>query len=96
MYKDNITGLDECRQLIRTKQKGGPRGVAPCRPRWSADRRVPRAVVREPGGLVRQSFGQLFSTLRDQRKNKDILKVNVPVEADVRVGPIVVPLPPIK
>ena len=29
--------------------------------------REPVAVEREPGGLVRQSFGQLFATLRDMR-----------------------------
>lgn len=29
--------------------------------------RPPRGVVPEPGGLVRQSFGQLFTTLRDMR-----------------------------
>jgi UMF1 family MFS transporter len=29
--------------------------------------REPRGVVPEPGGLVRQSFGQLFTTLRDLR-----------------------------
>jgi MFS transporter, UMF1 family len=29
--------------------------------------RAPRAVEREPGGLVRQSFGQLGATLRDMR-----------------------------
>jgi UMF1 family MFS transporter len=29
--------------------------------------REPRGVVPEPGGLVRQSFGQLFATLRDMR-----------------------------
>ncbi len=29
--------------------------------------RAPRAVEREPGGLVRQSFGQLFATLRDMK-----------------------------
>ena len=28
---------------------------------------APRAVEREPGGLVRQSFGQLWATLRDMR-----------------------------
>jgi MFS transporter, UMF1 family len=28
---------------------------------------VPRAVEKEPGGLVRQSFGQLWTTLRDMR-----------------------------
>jgi hypothetical protein len=40
--------------------------------------------------------GQLFSTLRDQRKNKDVLNVNAPIDAEVAVGEIVVPLPPIK
>lgn len=29
--------------------------------------REPRAVEREPGGLIRQSFGQLFATLRDMK-----------------------------
>jgi hypothetical protein len=40
--------------------------------------------------------GQLFSTVRDQKKNKDILRVNLPVDADVRVGEIVIPVPPLK
>jgi hypothetical protein len=40
--------------------------------------------------------GQLFSALRDQRKNKVILNVNIPVDADVRVAEIVIPVPPIK
>jgi hypothetical protein len=40
--------------------------------------------------------GQLFSTLRDQRKNKVILNVNIPVAADVHVADIVIPVPPIK
>jgi hypothetical protein len=46
------------------------------------------------GGL--KVKGQLFSTLRDQRKNKVILNVNIPVDADVRVAAIVIPVPPIK
>ena len=40
--------------------------------------------------------GQVSSTLRDQRKGKDLLHLNAPVDADVRVGEIVVPLPQIK
>jgi hypothetical protein len=40
--------------------------------------------------------GQVLSTLRDQRKNKDVLNINAPVAADVSVGEIVIPLPQIK
>ena len=40
--------------------------------------------------------GHLLSTLRDQRKNKDVLNINAPVAADVSVGEIVIPLPQIK
>ena len=40
--------------------------------------------------------GQLFSTLRDQRKNKDVLNINAPVDADIKVGEIVIPLPQIR
>ena len=40
--------------------------------------------------------GQLLSTLRDQRKNKDLVKAEVPVDAVVKVGEIVIPLPQIK
>jgi hypothetical protein len=50
-------------------------------------------------GLVDGGFkvkGQLFSTLRDQKKNKVILNANIPVDADVRVAEIVIPVPPIK
>jgi hypothetical protein len=39
--------------------------------------------------------GTLRSTVRDQKKNKDILNVNVPVIAKVNVGDIVIPLPTI-
>ena len=46
------------------------------------------------GGVAMK--GQVFSTLRDQRKNKDVLNVNAPIDAEVAVGEIVVPLPPIK
>ena len=37
--------------------------------------------------------GTIVSTLRDQRRNKDILQVNIPVDANVKVGDIVVPVP---
>jgi hypothetical protein len=40
--------------------------------------------------------GQLFSTLRDQRKGKDLLNLRAPIDAEVAVGEIVVPLPQIK
>jgi hypothetical protein len=40
--------------------------------------------------------GQVFSTLRDQKKNRPILNINIPVDADVKVGEIVIPLPQIQ
>ena len=40
--------------------------------------------------------GHVLSTVRDERKNKDILKVDAPVDAQVAVGEIVIPLPQIK
>jgi hypothetical protein len=40
--------------------------------------------------------GNLFSTLRDQKKNKDVLKINAPVDAEVTIGTIVIPVPQIK
>ena len=46
------------------------------------------------GGL--RIKGQLFSTLRDQRKNKDVLHINIPVDAAVKVGEIVIPVPNIQ
>jgi hypothetical protein len=39
--------------------------------------------------------GTLFSTVRDQKKNKNLLNVSIPVDADVKVGDVVIPLPPI-
>ncbi len=39
--------------------------------------------------------GTLLSSLQDQRKGKDVLHVNVPVDATVRVGEVVVPVPQI-
>jgi len=46
------------------------------------------------GGLAVK--GRLFSTLRDQRKGKDLLKAEIPVDAQVRVGEVVIPLPQIR
>jgi hypothetical protein len=46
------------------------------------------------GGLAVN--GHLLSTLRDQRKNKDVLNINAPVDADIRVGEIVIPVPQIR
>ena len=40
--------------------------------------------------------GQVFSTLRDQKKNKDVLNVSAPIDAEVTVGEIVIPLPQIR
>jgi hypothetical protein len=40
--------------------------------------------------------GQLFSTLRDQRKGKNLLNINAPIDAEVTVGEIVIPVPQIK
>jgi len=37
--------------------------------------------------------GEALSILRDQKKNKAVLKINIPVDAEVKVGDIVVPLP---
>ena len=45
------------------------------------------------GGL--KVKGTLFSTVRDQKKNKNLLNVSIPVDADVKVGELVIPLPPI-
>ena len=40
--------------------------------------------------------GTVHSTVRDEKKKKVILKVDVPVDAQVGVGEIIVPLPQIK
>ena len=39
--------------------------------------------------------GTLVCTVRDQGKNKDILNINAPVDATVRVGDLVIPVPKI-
>ena len=40
--------------------------------------------------------GTAMSTVRDQRKNKTILTANVPIDARVSIGAIVIPVPQIK
>lgn len=46
------------------------------------------------GGIALK--GQVLSALRDQRKNKDVLNINAPIDAEVSVGGIVIPLPQIR
>ena len=46
------------------------------------------------GGMALK--GQVLSTLRDQRKNKDVLNVNAPIDAELKVGEVVIPLPQIR
>jgi hypothetical protein len=45
------------------------------------------------GGITLK--GTVFSTLRDKNKNRAILKINIPVVAELKVGDIVIPLPDI-
>jgi hypothetical protein len=40
--------------------------------------------------------GQVFSTIRDQKKNKDLLNVKAPITANVKIAEIVIPLPHIR
>ena len=40
--------------------------------------------------------GTARSTVRDQKKNKVILKANIPVDANVNIGAMVIPVPQIK
>jgi hypothetical protein len=46
------------------------------------------------GGLAIK--GQVLSTLRDQRKNKDVLNIKAPLDATIRVADVVIPVPQIK
>ena len=52
------------------------------------------SVALVDGGI--RITGTAASTVRDQRKNKTILKANLPVDARVSVGPIVIPMPQIR
>ena len=40
--------------------------------------------------------GTILSTLSDQKKNKTLLNASIPVDADVKIGEVVIPLPNIK
>jgi len=40
--------------------------------------------------------GQIFSTVRDQKKNKDILNADIPIDAQLGVSDVVIPLPKIQ
>ena len=40
--------------------------------------------------------GQALTSLRDQKKNKTILNATIPVDAEMKVSPLVIPLPQIK
>jgi len=40
--------------------------------------------------------GDVLSSLRDQKKNRVILDTAVPIDAELRVGEVVIPLPTIK
>lgn len=37
--------------------------------------------------------GHVVSTIRDQKKNKDVVRIDAPLDAQVKVGTIVIPLP---
>ena len=39
--------------------------------------------------------GTVFSTVSDLKKNRNILNASVPVDADVKIGEVVIPLPDI-
>jgi len=52
------------------------------------------SVTLVDGGLTLK--GHVFSTLHDQKKNRDVLNINAPIDADVRVADIVIPLPQIR
>jgi hypothetical protein len=49
------------------------------------------AVELVDGGI--RISGAVLSIVRDQKKNKDLLKVNIPIVANVKVSEIVIPLP---
>jgi hypothetical protein len=59
--------------------------------RNTADVQGTFSITLVPGGV--QVKGHLFTTLRDQRRQKEILKVDIPVDAQLKVPPTVIPLP---
>ena len=52
------------------------------------------SVALVDGGI--RITGTAASAVRDQKKNKTILKANVPVDARVSIGQIVIPVPQIR
>lgn len=46
------------------------------------------------GGIAMK--GQVLSTLRDQRKNKDVLNIKAPIDATITLGVITIPVPHIR
>lgn len=52
------------------------------------------AITVVSGGI--RIKGSVRSTIRDQKKNKQILQVDAPLDVNVSVGTIVIPLPQIK
>jgi hypothetical protein len=52
------------------------------------------AITLVDGGI--SINGQVFSTLRDQKKNKDIVNADIPVDAQLKVADVVIPLPKIQ
>ena len=52
------------------------------------------AITLVEGGV--RVTGQVFSTVRDQKKNKDVLNVDIPIDAQLGVGDVVIPLPKIQ
>ena len=49
------------------------------------------AVQLVDGGVTIK--GTIASTLRDQKRSKDVLRVNIPVDAGLKVSDIVIPVP---
>jgi hypothetical protein len=45
------------------------------------------------GGIALK--GHVLSTIRDQKKNKDVVRIDAPVDAQVKVADIIIPLPQI-
>ena len=50
-------------------------------------------VTLVPGGV--RIKGRLQSTIRDQKKSKNLLNAEIPVDVNVGVGDVVIPLPKI-
>jgi len=49
------------------------------------------AITLVEGGVSLK--GQVLSTIRDQKKNKDVLNIKAPITANVKIAEIVIPVP---